>query len=107
MTGNGDVWMEAAGDQHGVAVAHYGHNFRIFDVVVDELNAIGGSGHVEIHIYLFQQWSVFVGRPTGPVARVGDGETDKQSSRLNVLTHHHGHKTPSPCSPSAYIQTNV
>src|SRR5258708_40373440 len=71
MAGSGNVGMKARGNEHGVAIADDGDELGILRVAVDELNAVGGGGHVEVDVYFFEHGGMLVRRPTGPVARIG------------------------------------
>src|ERR1700730_9375350 len=85
MAGNGNVGMIAAGDEDGVAIADNGDELGILRVVVDELNAVGGIGHVEIDVDLFEHSGVLVGRPTGPVAWIGLRDTGNEAAGLDIF----------------------
>src|ERR1043165_2525164 len=75
-----DIGMKTAGHEHSIAVAHHGNQFRIFGVVVDQLDRIGGRGHVEEYVHFFQHLGVLMRWPTGPIAGFGIREAGDQSS---------------------------
>src|ERR1035438_3247924 len=84
MAGNGNVGVIPRGHQDGVAIAHHRDQLGILRVVVDELDGESRVGHVEVDVHFLQHGGVLVGRPTGPVAGFGNGETEHQASGVNV-----------------------
>ena len=86
---DGDVGMISARHQNGIAIAHHGHQFGIFGVVIYELDPERRIGHIEIHVHLFQHFRVLMGRPTGPIAGIGECKSGYDSSGSNVLGQRH------------------
>ena len=71
--------------QDSVAIANDSYQFRVLGIRIDQLNAIGRAGHIEIDIHFLEHGGVFVGRPTRPVARVKDREPEKEPCCFDVL----------------------
>src|SRR5215471_560743 len=89
VAGNRNVWMVTAGHQHSVAIPHHGDQFRVVRMVIHQLNAERGRGHVEIDIHLFEHLGMLVRWPTRPVAWLGNSEPCDQPSRFDVFGQQH------------------
>jgi hypothetical protein len=83
---HGYIGMVAGRHQDSIAVSNDSHKFRIFGIGINELNTERRAGHVEIDIHLLEHDTMFVGWPTGPVARVGECETEEKPARLDVFS---------------------
>src|SRR5262249_15816140 len=85
MTGSGNVWMIPTRHEHCVAFTHDGREFGLLSVGVDKLNSKSWLGHLDVDIHLFEHRRMFMRGPACPVARLGDGESGYNPSRLNIL----------------------
>src|SRR5215471_13999373 len=107
VSGYGNVGMIAAGDQHGVAIADGGHEFRSLSIVVDELNAIRRLGHIAVDVHFFEHGGVLVGRPAGPVTWIGLGDAGDETASFDVFGQKHLELAPASGSAGGKLQAGI
>ena len=99
--------MISIGHEHSVAITHHGQQFRIFRIIVDQLNTEGGIRHIEIDVHFFEHRGVLVRRPAGPVSGIGLGDPGYESAGFNVFSQQHLQVTRAPWSAGRELQSGV
>jgi len=77
--------METARHHHRIAITDDADKFWLVSIGVDELHTERRRRHVVIDVQLFQDRSVLVRWPTGPMSRLGSSKACENPTGFDIL----------------------
>src|ERR1700730_8693893 len=76
------VRMVSTRNQHGIAVTHYRHQFRVLGIVIYELYSTRGIRHIEVDVNLLEHFPMLMRRPACPISWIRMRESYNQTASL-------------------------